>query len=275
MASGERHPGLGRVAGHEAFDPGFAIRADGSRMTFSFGEGTFGPEPERRRLDDIRKSLRDPGCTGPEVPYAIVMDVGRTCDRDDLVRRNLLYGAVVYAAGKLGAEPVRSQGHVHAVSASCGMSTPEVYEVWEGEAVIYLQRYAQDDPGACYAVHALPGDVVVVPPSWAHATVNARPSEPMAFGAWCVRDYGFDYQGVRAHGGMAFFPLVGEDGSLTWEHNPSYEPANLVERGARAYPELGIDPEVPIYAQYVRDRDAFDFVPRPQLARDVWEGFEP
>lgn len=257
------------------FDPGFDISVDGDAMTFSYGSGTFGPKPERRRLDDIRASLRDPVCSGPELPYAIVMDVGRTADRDDLVARNLLYGAVVYAAGRLGEEPVRSQGHVHAASASCGMSTPEVYEVWRGEAVIYLQRYAEDVPGPCYAIHAGPGDVVVVPPSWAHATVNARPDEPMAFGAWCVRDYGFDYTGVRAHGGLAYFPLVSGDGRLTWERNPRYDAPELVERGARAYPDLGIEPSVPIYRQYERRRDAFDFVVRPQLAASVWEGFEP
>ena len=28
--------------------------------------------------------------------------------------------------------------------------------------------------------------------------VTARPNESKAFGAWCVRDYGFDYVGVRA-----------------------------------------------------------------------------
>lgn len=257
------------------FYPGFDIAADGERMTFSYGKNVFGPEVERRRLDDIRASLSDPGCTGPDVLYAIAMDVGRAEDRDDLVARNLLYGAVVYAAGRLGDEPVRSQGHIHARSASCGMSTPEVYEIWQGEAIIYLQRYAKDQPGACYAVRARPGDVVVVPPGWVHATVNARPSETMAFGAWCVRDYGFDYADVRAHGGLAHFPVVRSDGGIGWVPNGRYLPSALVEVDARAYPELGIDADVPIYEQYARDHGAFDFVARPQLASGVWEALVP
>ncbi len=27
------------------------------------------------------------------------------------------------------------------------------------------------------------------------------------FGAWCVRDYGFDYSEVRKHSGIAFTPM--------------------------------------------------------------------
>ena len=92
---------------------------------FCYGKGVFGPEAEIRRLDDIRASLEDPGCTGPEAVYSISMDVGMEEDREEIEKRNLLYGAVTYAAGTLGREPVRSQGHIHAVSISCGSSTPE------------------------------------------------------------------------------------------------------------------------------------------------------
>ena len=48
-------------------------RPDGLRVR----AGVFGPEAERRRLDAIRQSLRDPGCEGPDPVYAIAMDVGR------------------------------------------------------------------------------------------------------------------------------------------------------------------------------------------------------
>ena len=121
------------------FYPGFDIRATTERLGFAYGKDVFGPVPEIRRLDDIRASLQDPLSSGPEELYAIVMDVGLNADREDIVKRNLLFGAVTYAAGTIGQEPVRSQEHIHSVSASCGSSTPEVYEIWEGEAVIYIQ----------------------------------------------------------------------------------------------------------------------------------------
>lgn len=192
-----------------------------------------------------------------------------------MLSRDLLYGAVTYASGRLGEEPVRSQGHIHAVSASCGMSTPEVYEIWSGKAVIYMQERDTDDPGRCFAVYAEPGDVIIVPPDWAHATISADASQPLTFGAWCVRDYGFVYDGVRAHGGMAFFPLLNEDGSLRWLHNDAYRAGDVIVKHPEDYAQLGLEKGVPIYEQFVHDPDRFLFVSRPQMAEKIWEDFVP
>ena len=155
------------------FAPGFEIAPTKNPIGFVYGEDVFGPEVEIRRLDDIRESLSDPNAQGPDELYAIAMDVGDKADRDEIAKRNLLFGVVTYAAGMIGREPVRSQGHKHAISASCGASTPEVYEIWDGEAVIYMQESGSDNPEKCYAIYARPGDVVIVPPGYVHATVNA------------------------------------------------------------------------------------------------------
>lgn len=256
-------------------DVGFDIRATRHPMGFAYGQGVFGPQVEIRHLDAIRASLRDPNCTGPDEVYSIAMDVGEEKHRQALLQRNLLYGAVTYAQGRLGQEPVRSQGHIHAVSASCGWSTPEVYEIWEGSAVIYMQQRAYDNPGICYAVRANAGDVVIVPPYWAHATISANPDRPLTFGAWCVRDYGFDYVGVRAHKGLAWFPLLGQDGSLNWQHNDAYQPSELIEKQPGGYEQLGLEAGVPIYTQFARDPDRFLFVSQPVRAQRIWENFVP
>lgn len=256
------------------FYPGFDIKATADPFGFAYGEGVFGPEPEIRRLDDIRASLADPDSAGPEELYAIVMDVGQIADREEIIKRNLLFGAVIYAAGTIGQEPVRSQGHIHAVSASCGAVTPEVYEIWEGEAVIYMQESGEDNPGKCYAVHARPGDVVIVPPGYVHAAVNADVSQNMAFGAWCVRDYGFDYDKVRSHGGIAFFPYV-EDGSLKWRENPAYSGGELIIKEARTWEDFSLEPGVPVYTQFQKDKDRFLFVADPKRCKDRWTAFRP
>ena len=170
------------------FDKGIDITPVQSPMGFTYGAGVFGPEVEIRRLEDIRASLRDPQCKGPEQVYSIAMDVGKEEHRALLNKLHLLFGVVTYSAGKLGQEPVRSQGHIHKISPYSGWSTPEIYEIWSGEAIIYMQEYAEDQPGRCYAVHAFPGDVVIVPPYWVHATISANPRLPLTFGAWCDRD---------------------------------------------------------------------------------------
>ncbi|MEG0274980.1 MAG: glucose-6-phosphate isomerase family protein, partial [Longicatena sp.] len=167
---------------------GMNLSVDLSKLEFVYGEDMFGPISEKRNLDAIRGSLSDPNVEGPEIVYAVAMDVGKNEHREDLKKRNLLYGAMIFEKGIVGEEPVRSQGHIHAVSQSCNASTCEVYEVWSGEAYIYMQESASDDAGKCYAVHAKRGEVVIVPPGWVHCTINANPEEVMLFGAWCVRD---------------------------------------------------------------------------------------
>ncbi len=255
-------------------NPGFDISVSEKPLNFIYGEGVFGPEIENRSLDSIRKSLKDHDAKGPEIVYSIAMDVGKTKDKEDLIKKNLLYGAVIYSKGKIGEEPVRSQGHIHSVSASCGSSTPEVYEIWQGKAIIYMQETAKDNPGRCFAVIAEAGDVVIVPPYWAHYTVNADPKQNMVFGAWCVRDYGFDYDEVRAHNGLAFFPILDYNDEINWIKNELYKNQELIVKKARKYKEFNLNEE-PIYTQYEKEREKFLFVANPMLKLKEWENFIP
>ncbi|GJM64448.1 glucose-6-phosphate isomerase family protein [Persicobacter diffluens] len=262
----------------EKFDPGIEVVPTDMVEGFTYGSDHFGPKVEHRYLDTIRKSLRDPNCSGPEIVYAIAMDVGKTVHLPLLKELHLLYGAVTYAAGQLGQEPVRSQGHIHKRSRHAnGWSTPEVYEIWQGEAVIYMQEYAEDHPGRCFAVHAKAGEVVIVPPFWAHATISANPEMPLTFGAWCDRDYGFDYDGVRAHQGLSYFPICdSNNGQLRWLANPNYEKSELIiKQSPRRYSEFNIDPKKSIYQQFEEDPARFNFVPRPDKYAHLWENFIP
>ena len=85
------------------FDKGIDITPVQSPMGFTYGTDVFGPEVEIRRLEDIRASLRDPQCKGPEQVYSIAMDVGKEEHRALLNKLHLLFGVVTYSAGKLGA----------------------------------------------------------------------------------------------------------------------------------------------------------------------------
>lgn len=257
------------------FDPGLSVNLSSSDLAFEYGPGVFGPQPEMRRLDAIRPSLLDPNCSGPDPVYGIAMDIGREADRSLLNQRMLLFGAVVYAEGRLGNEPVRSQGHIHAVAPHCGWSTPEIFEIWSGTAIIYAQERAEDDPGRCIAIVAHAGDQVVVPPSWAHCVINADPHSRMSFGAWCDRQYGFDYVGVRAHRGLAWFPTLTNSGGIEWQPNQHYLPSTLEHSKPRAYPELGLDASRSLYSQFLDNPDSVMFVPEPQRAAAHWPGFTP
>ena len=268
--------GLREDATVKAFDPGLDVRARREPMGFAYGPGVFGPSPEARSLDAIRPSLRDPACDGPDPVYAIVMDVGREEHRAELQRRHLLFGVVTYAAGRLGDEPVRSQGHVHRVASRSGWSPPELYEIWAGRAIVYMQERAEDDPGRCFAIEAGPGEVVVVPPGWAHATVSADAREPMTFGAWCDREYGFEYAEVRARGGLACFPLLDAPtgasrggGTRATPRGPSSSAGPGRTRSSGSWPAS------PSTETFARDPEAVQWVSDPARLAHLWPEFEP
>lgn len=89
-----------------------------------------------------------------------------------------------------------------------------------------------------------------------------------------MRDYGFDYTGVRAHGGIAWFPQV-KGGKTEWVANTAYKPSKLEVIRPRSYADFGLRQGVPIYQQFVQNPDLFLFVSKPDVARDLWVGFEP
>ncbi len=257
------------------FETGIAIRPTTDPLGFHYGEGVRGPAPELRSLESIRPSLRDPASSGPDPVYAIAMDVCQAADWEELSHRMLLMGVVTYAAGKLGNEPVRSQGHVHAVSQHSGWSPPELYEIWSGAAIIYMQEAVAEDPGRCFAISAQPGDHVLVPPGWAHATISADPRQPLTFGALCDREYGFVYDELRKRQGLAWYPLLNESGELHWERNPRYRGRELASRSPYSYAEFGVQRGVPLYRQVTTDFERFQWVSQPARMRHLWDGFEP
>src|SRR5439155_26432527 len=163
----------------------------------SYGEACFGAQVELRPLNTMRPSLRDPNATGPDPVYAIAMDVGKPQHHQELQQRMLLFGCVTYAKGRIGEEVVRSQGHVHKISSHSGWAAPEIYEIWAGKAFIYMQEFVADDPGRCFAIEVSPGEIVVIPPGWAHSSLSADSSQHLTFGALCDREYGFVYDEVR------------------------------------------------------------------------------
>jgi len=96
----------------------------------------------------------------------------------------------------------------------------------------------------------------------------------MVFGAWCDRQYGFVYDQVRAHHGLAWFPVLTGNGEMQWEANQHYRSSSLLQRNARTYPELGLDPRLPIYEQFVQNPDAVQWVSEPKMAQELWPDFE-
>ena len=124
------------------------------------------------------------------------------------------------------------------------------------------------------AVYAQPGDVVVVPPYWVHATISTNADESLVFGAWCDREYGFEYAEIRRHKGIAWYPVFEGDG-LKWIRNTNYHFSELVRKAPREYHDLGIGKGKSIYKIFEDAPDTFLYVPNPSVKKEVWISFEP
>jgi glucose-6-phosphate isomerase len=268
------HPRLGEDR-FVKFDPGFDISVTSQPLGFKFGETAFGPQSELRSLATLRPALRDSQADGPDPVYAIAMDVGKRAHRQELQERMLLFGVVTYAKGRLGDEVIRSQGHVHKVSSHSGWAAPEIYEIWAGKALVYMQEFVGDQPGRCFAVEAGPSDLVVVPPGWAHTSMSAEPKEHLTFGALCDREYGFQYDEVRRRHGLAWYALLNAKGEIYWEPNQHYQKSDLSISTPRNYKSFGIERGSPLYSQFERDPMRFQWVSKPALVAELWKGFTP
>lgn len=252
------------------------INLDPHTFRLKYGDGVFAPEPEIRTLDAIRPSLLDTHATGPDEVYVIAMDVGLERHKAILEEHMLLLGVVGYAAGRIGEEPVRSQGHVHRPSPHSGWSPPEIFEIWAGTAAIYMQESVEDDPKACYAIMAETGDTIVCPPGWGHMVVNADPGAEMVFGALCDRGYaGFDYEDVRNHRGLAYYPILDDTGRLQWKRNEAYVERPLEQRGPSDYWFTRSLGSRSLYEAAVQSPDVFEPVPHPGRYVNLWRQFEP
>ena len=113
-------------------------------------------------------------------------------------------------------------------------------------------------------VEAGPGDKVVIPPGWAHATVNLGDS-PMAFGAVYALEAQLLYEPLRKLQGTAHYVLA--DGTL--EPNPRYRKVPEARRQApHEIPGHGIGHGRPALSG---ELSLLDLVSRPERYPEVWE----
>lgn len=243
---------------------GFPVHLDPDGLALAFGSGIATAPVRVRRLDDVRSLLRDPHATGPDHLYTIYMDI-RVAGVGEVLRANGLgYGAVVYNHGSLGAEALRSQGHVHSAPEATGVAYSEIYEFWHGRGLVYMQDRATADVADVIVVEAGPGDKVVIPPGWAHATLNIGDG-PMAFGAVYALEAKLLYEPLRRLQGTAHYVLA--DG--TFEPNPRYRSVPQPRRlSPHEIPEHGIGHGRPALAGELR---LLDLVSRPERYPAVWE----
>lgn len=109
------------------------------------------------------------------------------------VEGDLMSGISIVHPGKVGDEYYMTKGHFHAV-----LDTAEIYYVLKGQGAMVMET-----PEGEAAVEELrPGQVLYVPPRWAHRSVNTAEQGDLAtffvYPAHAGHDYGtIEQQGFR------------------------------------------------------------------------------
>ena len=125
----------------------------------------------------------------------------------------LLHGLSVLHPGQVGHEYFMTKGHFHTV-----LETAEVYHCLKGEGMIVMET-----PEGDWAVEELrPGNVLYVPPRWAHRSVNTSKNEDLVTFFVYPGHSGHDYGTIETQG---FRKLVMEEnGRPKIIDNPRWRP---------------------------------------------------
>lgn len=128
------------------------------------------------------------------------------------VAGELISGLTRLYAGKVGQEYFMTKGHYHVV-----LETGEIYYALRGQGMMVMETPEGEWRVEPFAA----GQVVYVPPRWAHRTVNTGTGELLFF--WvCPANAGHDYGTIADRG---FRKLVVEvEGTPTILDNPRWSP---------------------------------------------------
>ena len=128
------------------------------------------------------------------------------------VAGELISGITRLYAGKVGQEFFMTKGHYHAM-----LETGEIYYALQGQGMMVMET-----PEGEWRVEPIAaGQVVYVPPRWAHRTVNTG-TEKLLFFWVCPANAGHDYGTIAERG---FRKVVIEvEGTPTMLDNPRWSP---------------------------------------------------
>jgi glucose-6-phosphate isomerase len=126
----------------------------------------------------------------------------------------LQHGVSVIHPGKVGDEYFMTKGHYHAV-----LDTSEVYYCICGDGVMVMET-----PEGEWSVEEMhPGDVVYVPPRWAHRSVNVNLEHDFVMLFVYPGNAGHDYGSIEQQG---FRKLIFDrDGRYEIIDNPNWLPS--------------------------------------------------
>lgn len=114
------------------------------------------------------------------------------------MKEDLRYDITIIPANMLGQEFTKTKGHEHVGKYG------EVYIILKGEAIFLIQKRNGSDIEDAYAVKAKKGDVAVIPPYYAHVTINPTNQE-LKMANWVSENCKSDYIPILDKQGACYF----------------------------------------------------------------------
>ncbi len=109
----------------------------------------------------------------------------------------LRYDITVIPSRMLGKEYVKTKGHEHIGDYG------ELYTVLGGEAIFFVQK-GKDKIEDVYAVKAKKGDTAIIPPGYAHITINPS-REDLKMANWMAEGVESDYSFIQEKEGACYY----------------------------------------------------------------------
>lgn len=233
------------------------------------GSGTKEAEKMRGLL------YREENLNGEEICYSFYRDIVFEKDRELFESRDYRYDITVIMPGDVGGECKKTSGHFHGEIEGQTWTYPEIYEVLEGEITFLLQKtrdFEREDPvfESVRAVRVQAGQAIVIPPFCGHGSINTGDGVGM-FSNIAVVSCPLFYEPVKKKHGLSYY-IVKENGQITYIKNSAYvnlPELEVVEPGENE--ELGIVFGKPVYQEFVRDPERFEYLRRPEAYVDRME----
>jgi len=229
-------------------------------------------QPSVRRLEEIAALAYDQewlkAADLKTKVYSVWRDVAENDqDRDRITQAGLRYDITEFAPLTLGQEYNKTYGHTHSLVPGTALAYTEIYEVLAGKVCFLFQKFSGDKIEDIFAVWCSAGDKYIIPPSYAHISVNPT-KERAVMANWLALAGQQDYQGIKAMKGAGYYALIPRENEpnrdIDWVKNENYavvpelrfaEPNNLSQ--------FDIAPNQPMY-QLVNELEKLDFLKNPQ-----------
>ncbi len=234
---------------------GLELRWSDDEHRLALGNGARSDSVDIRTKEQMRDVIMHANTKLPEEFYYMYRDVCMLRDWDAIKKDDLKFCITVWPAFSIAGEYNKTCGHFHSKVPGTEYEYPEIYEVIAGKGHFIQQA---NDGSLFVVVRAKAGDMVVVPPSCGHVTVNAGKTTLLTLDC-SARSARSDYGPLKEKRGAMYYDT--EKGFVK-NRNYAKIPELKIAEPALAK-KLGFSKES-IYRNYLENPKIMDFLKRPQ-----------